>query len=57
MTQPGADQQRRIRLAARRACEAYSRHFIRPRVFKNVPWAKVMMWVFLLGDVFVFAVS
>jgi len=24
------------------------------RVFKNVPWAKVMMWVFLLGDVFVF---
>jgi cytochrome c oxidase subunit III len=25
------------------------------RVFKNVPWAKVMMWVFLLGDVFVFS--
>ncbi len=24
------------------------------RAFKNVPWAKVMMWVFLLGDVFVF---
>jgi len=24
------------------------------RLFKNVPWAKVMMWVFLLGDVFVF---
>jgi cytochrome c oxidase subunit III len=25
------------------------------RVFKGVPWAKVMMWVFLLGDVFVFS--
>jgi cytochrome c oxidase subunit III len=25
------------------------------RAFKNVPWAKVMMWVFLLGDVFVFS--
>jgi cytochrome c oxidase subunit 3 len=24
------------------------------RAFKNVPWSKVMMWVFLLGDVFVF---
>jgi cytochrome c oxidase subunit 3 len=24
------------------------------RAFKNVPWNKVMMWVFLLGDVFVF---
>jgi cytochrome c oxidase subunit 3 len=24
------------------------------RAFKNVPWAKVMMWIFLLGDVFVF---
>jgi cytochrome c oxidase subunit 3 len=24
------------------------------RAFKNVPWAKLMMWVFLLGDVFVF---
>jgi len=25
------------------------------RAFKNVPWGKAMMWVFLLGDVFVFA--
>jgi cytochrome c oxidase subunit III len=25
------------------------------RAFKNVPWAKVMMWVFLLGDIFVFS--
>ena len=24
------------------------------RAFKNVAWAKVMMWIFLLGDVFVF---
>jgi cytochrome c oxidase subunit 3 len=24
------------------------------RAFKNVPWAKVMMWIFLLGDTFVF---
>jgi cytochrome c oxidase subunit 3 len=24
------------------------------RAFKNVPWGKVMMWIFLLGDTFVF---
>ncbi|EPC04308.1 bb3-type cytochrome oxidase subunit IV [Litchfieldella anticariensis FP35 = DSM 16096] len=25
------------------------------RVFKNVPWGKAMMWIFLLSDIFIFA--
>ena len=26
------------------------------RAFKNVPWGKAMMWIFLLSDTFVFSV-
>src|SRR5207302_9118045 len=25
------------------------------RVFKNVPWGKAMMWIFLLSDTFIFS--
>src|SRR3989442_15486306 len=25
------------------------------RAFKNVPWAKAMMWIFLLSDTFIFS--
>jgi cytochrome c oxidase subunit 3 len=25
------------------------------RTFKNVPWGKAMMWIFLLSDTFIFA--
>src|SRR5271167_1902076 len=25
------------------------------RAFKNVPWGKVMMWIFLLSDTFIFS--
>ena len=26
------------------------------RAFKNVPWGKAMMWIFLLSDTFIFSV-
>ncbi|MEK7875021.1 MAG: bb3-type cytochrome oxidase subunit IV, partial [Pseudomonadota bacterium] len=25
------------------------------RAFKNVPWGKAMMWIFLLSDTFIFS--
>ncbi len=26
------------------------------RAFKNVPWGKAMMWIFLLADTFIFSI-
>ena len=26
------------------------------RTFKNVPWGKAMMWIFLLSDTFIFSI-
>ena len=55
MTQPALTSYGSSRRRARRAGKASSPTGPSDqRAFKNVPWGKAMMWIFLLSDTFIF---